>query len=638
MRIGIDMRGTQLPGETSRLPRDLVNQLLSRFPEHHWALFFDGGLPGADSSWAGGPEIYEVRRAGPLRDQRASSDGLIQQAYGFDVLLLTGGLDEIDDYLPPPRLAPGPRMAAILYAPLAETIGEPRLAAAAPAKYHNWSVERLRQYDVIFAVSEAVRSTVLSALGSAPDEVVTLAHDAGDAANVVMEALVGLQSRPERGGVYRRRRARPRRRIAFFSPFPPARSGISDYSVRLLEALKQHYAIDLFHDAGYTPQLGTGARDFPTFDYRLFPKFQRVVDYAGIVYQMGNSGFHGFIYDTLLKYPGLVVLHDFCLTDLHYWYSLQPGVDKSFLVREIERESPELAEEYRASHARWASEPGGMIEACHRRGLTLNRRVITHAAGLVHHDSWGAQRVKDLQLADVPLPCVIPQGALAFHTTDQEKVEIRRKYGLASDELIVGCFGIVHSIKYPLEVVEAFQALVREFPSTRLLFVGRDVSGGQAQAKAEELGLADRVQFLGHVSMEAFLELAAVTDIGVNLRRPPTRGETSAALMTLLGCGVPSIVTDADAFSIFPDTVVEKVPPLASDDRSLEEALRKLAERPDYRRELGAAAVRYVEEVHNWPRVARLYAAAIENLRAGRWPDAAEGGDACVLLQSVRAA
>src|SRR5439155_1405393 len=39
-----------------------------------------------------------------------------------------------------------------------------------------------------------------------------------------------------------------RPRIAFFSPFPPRKSGVSDYSALLLQELKQTYTIDLYHD------------------------------------------------------------------------------------------------------------------------------------------------------------------------------------------------------------------------------------------------------------------------------------------------------------------------------------------------------------------------------------------------------
>lgn len=615
MRIGIDMRGVQAPDEMAAFTRELVRQLLIQATGHQVTLFFHADLGGIDAAWPGFPELRQWQVRGVTR---GASDGLLDEAADCDVLLLTGGWDANGAYLPPEQLARGPRLAALLDGQFVDHRAEPCLSAPMRASSQSWLLNRLRRYDFVFATCDAVRDEAISLLALPDEAVVSIEGEAGLAAGQILNALAHLPNRLGRGDGSRRRRAH-RPRIAFFSPLPPARSGISDYSVRLLEALERHYAIDLFHDPGYLPQLGATGRNFPCFDYRLFRKFQRVVDYAGIVYQMGNSGFHGFIYDTLLEFPGLVVLHDFCLPDLHYWYSIQPDVDAEFLVREIAREAPALAEEYRGNKADWAAEPGGIIEALHRRGLTFNGRVLAQARALVLHDCRGAQRVRDLHMPGAPSPFVIPHGASVFHTPDEEKAELRRKHGLADDELIVGCFGIVHSIKYPVEVVEAFHALTRSQPQARLLFVGRDVSDGVARAKAEELGLADQVRFLGHVTMDAFLELTAITDIGVNLRRPPTRGETSGALLTLLGSGVATVVTDVDSFSSYPSSVVAKIGPLSPGDGALQTALLKLAEQPEYRRQLGAAAQRHVSEVHPWPRIARLYAAAIHYVQSGEW-------------------
>ena len=131
----------------------------------------------------------------------------------------------------------------------------------------------------------------------------------------------------------RRRDARRVARIAFFSPLPPLRSGVSDYSARLLDELKRSYSIDLYHDAGYLPHIGLRSPDFGCFDYRLFERNARVLGYHALVYQMGNSHYHGYMYETLLRHPGIVTLHDLGIADFHFWYAQQPGVDGDAHVR-----------------------------------------------------------------------------------------------------------------------------------------------------------------------------------------------------------------------------------------------------------------------------------------------------------------
>src|SRR5262249_35860304 len=124
-----------------------------------------------------------------------------------------------------------------------------------------------------------------------------------------------------------KRRRAPGPRIAFFSPLPPLRSGISDYAARLLDELKRRYTIDLYHDAGYVPPLALTSHEFGCYDYRLFERNARVLGYDALIYQMGNSRYHGYMYETLLRHPGIVTLHDPGLIHFHLAYVQQPGVD-----------------------------------------------------------------------------------------------------------------------------------------------------------------------------------------------------------------------------------------------------------------------------------------------------------------------
>src|SRR3954463_392871 len=82
-------------------------------------------------------------------------------------------------------------------------------------------------------------------------------------------------------------------RVAYYSPLPPSRSGIADYSTLLLPALRER--IDIV-----VAQPGKRA---PAADVAL--------------YQIGNDpDAHGWIYDALLERPGVVVLHEYVLHHL----------------------------------------------------------------------------------------------------------------------------------------------------------------------------------------------------------------------------------------------------------------------------------------------------------------------------------
>src|ERR1700735_956592 len=83
-------------------------------------------------------------------------------------------------------------------------------------------------------------------------------------------------------------------RVAFFSPLPPCRSGIADYSETLIEHLKRLVDLGVFAD-------GERAFDASRFDIAL--------------YHLGINPHHGFVYEAALRHPGVVVMHE---SNLHH--------------------------------------------------------------------------------------------------------------------------------------------------------------------------------------------------------------------------------------------------------------------------------------------------------------------------------
>lgn len=121
-----------------------------------------------------------------------------------------------------------------------------------------------------------------------------------------MARLMG-RARWARGG-----RTGRRPRLAYFSPLPPSPSGIADYSAELLPHLAELADITLFSDQ---PQAGSlGLPSYPTGDY---PARRHAFDLP--LYQMGNSDRHEAMFEMMMRFPGVVVLHDYFLHHfIHY--------------------------------------------------------------------------------------------------------------------------------------------------------------------------------------------------------------------------------------------------------------------------------------------------------------------------------
>src|SRR4051794_13879617 len=113
-------------------------------------------------------------------------------------------------------------------------------------------------------------------------------------------------------------------RIAFFTPLNPVQSGISDYSEELLPYLARGATVDLYIDK-YRPSNAAITGQFIVRPASEFAALQRAAPYDSIVYQLGNSPAHAYIYEMLGRVPGVVVLHEFVLHHLRMWMLLNAG-------------------------------------------------------------------------------------------------------------------------------------------------------------------------------------------------------------------------------------------------------------------------------------------------------------------------
>lgn len=414
-------------------------------------------------------------------------------------------------------------------------------------------------------------------------------------------------------------------RLAMVSPLPPRGSGISDYTASLVEELRREYRIDLFHDGAYTPLPSLADPDLVAADAKLLPRIAAVRDYRAIVYQMGNSRFHQYFYPLMLRLPGVVTLHDFCLAGFHQAYNRLFGVRGDHFASELEHGHAGRYDDVLPMLKIKPVPTEDVTRACAERGLWVNRRVFEAAEAVIVHSPWCVERARE-QAADLAdKAVVVPMGTTLGAISDDRKRQIRDRYNLPQDALIVASFGYIHPDKMNAEAVEAFAMVARAEPRAIKVFVGMEVDGGEVREAVGRAGVADRVRFLGRRSSEDFHDLAAITDIGVNLRRPPTNGETSAALLDLLRWGVPTLVTDVATFADYPDAIVAKVRWPDAGIAGLGEVMRSLALDEGRRAAMRRASLEAVRRDHLWSNVAVKYAEVIERAAESRAGTAMRG-------------
>ncbi len=299
-------------------------------------------------------------------------------------------------------------------------------------------------------------------------------------------------------------------------------------------------------------------------------------------------------------------------------------IDGAHIEREFRAYFGAESDEVLRSLAGDAEVPGGIPVACVQRGYTLNGRLFERASAVIVHSPWCVEQVRN-QLPDHLGKTFVV--ALRGHCADpspEQRSAIRARLEIPPNALVIASLGLLHPSKLNSETIAGFAPLAESIPEALLMFVGREIDDGEARSKAMELGLQHRVRFLGHYPGD-LADLAAIANLGVCLRRPPTKGETSAALLDLLRLGVPTIVSDVGSFSGYPDSVVLKHRWDSDGLAGLTQALRELAEDRPRREALGRSAWHYVNLYHAWPRAADSYAEIIERTVATRTRTRADG-------------
>ena len=429
--------------------------------------------------------------------------------------------------------------------------------------------ERIAHDRAAAALNRDVAAVAAQATGLALS--LTLSQGVRERRTLSLTLSQGARERrtPSQGA--RGQQAGRRLRLAYFSPLPPARSGIADYSADLLPALGEVADVTLFSD-------GAEAVDgLPRRPLDAFPAERWAYDLP--LYHMGNSAHHADIYRMLRRFPGVTVLHDFTLHHLLAHLTLGAGSFTAYareMGYDLGRTAAPLLRDIRSGRA-----------ANPLYDVALNQRVIDSSLGLIVHSQTVAGWIHAVRPA--------ARVAVISHLVVPRPVRSRRaELALPAEALLIAAVGQVTAAKQLPLALRAFRRLLDFVPEAHFLIVGEVLPEVDLDAAIGELGVGERVIRLDYVaSLEAFTDWAATADVVLNLRYP-TLGETSGAALRVMAAGRPLVVFDHGWYGELPDDAAVKVPPL--DESALLAALLELAGDAARRAALGAAAARTVAE------------------------------------------
>jgi len=356
--------------------------------------------------------------------------------------------------------------------------------------------------------------------------------------------------------------------VGFYSPLPPAPTGVADYAQALLGGLRRHGRVEV------NPSRCDAA-----------------------LYHMGNNRLHAAVYRRALEEPGVVVLHD---AVLHH-----------FLLGQLSREA--YIDEFTYNYGEWqrglAAElwRGRAASGSDSRYFTypMLRRVADSARAVVVHNPAAARMVRE----HAPQSRVIELPHLALGSdappSQAEILRYRQRLGIAPTDFVFGVFGFLRESKRLMSVLRALAAVRQDVSRAALLVAGRFVSSDLERA-ASPLLTAPGIFRRPYLEERELWLAAGAVDACINLRHPGA-GETSGIAIRFLGLGKPVLLTEGEETGRLPEGACIRIPAGAAEVDSLCRHMILLTSMSEVARAIGQRGARHIQAHHRVEDISRAY-------------------------------
>lgn len=337
-------------------------------------------------------------------------------------------------------------------------------------------------------------------------------------------------------------------RLAYFSPLSPQKSGIAVYSEVLIQNLSNLYDIDLWVNDKVDNAI---CNKYNVIRYDLKkPCFEKLEEYDVILYNLGNNPFyHSEMYGIFLKYPGIVILHDYVLYYLITGYYLNLTKNCNDYFKEFHYNYGDIGIHF----AKQIFKTDSPIMYQHPENYPLVKRVIENAKGVIVHSNSTKELIQEQNFKNIKITKInqVNYSNMCFSHPQKYIQEVRKKFNVADKDFLVSSLGYIAPTKRNLQIINAINEVSSLTPhSIKYLMVG--------EGSYVDSMLNDNIIKTGYVAKKDFEALICSSDVIINLRYP-SMGETSAALLQAMAAGKPCIVSNNAWFSELPDDVVLKI-------------------------------------------------------------------------------
>jgi phosphatidylinositol alpha-1,6-mannosyltransferase len=240
------------------------------------------------------------------------------------------------------------------------------------------------------------------------------------------------------------------------------------------------------------------------------------------------------------------------------------------------------------------------------------RSILGNASGIVATSRWVAQLASDVMneigVEKPPRVAALDLGTDPVHfDPSRDTGALRRRWGVGDGPIIITVARLVPHKGQDMGI-RALATLSRDFPGLRYIMVGEGHDELRLRNLARELGVTDKVGFVGPMRDDELPEAYATSTIYLGASRVDNEINVEGFGISFLeagASGIPSVAGDSGGVrsAVRDGETGIVVPPTDAD--AITEAIRSLLLNPDRRRQMGRAARHAVETHYNWDRVAR---------------------------------
>jgi glycosyltransferase involved in cell wall biosynthesis len=357
-------------------------------------------------------------------------------------------------------------------------------------------------------------------------------------------------------------------KIGFFSPLPPAPTGVADYAAALLAGLRKRGEVTVDGSNG---------------------------DVA--LYHIGNNQLHRAIYERALSKPGVVVLHDAVLQHLFLGMLGEETYVNEFVFNYGEWMRG-LGEELWGNRARSAADFRYFDYPMLKRIATASRAIIVHNPAAV---CAVGRHAPEAYVAEIPHLFVPPELPSAAGT-----LRFRAELGVGPRTFLAGVFGHQRESKRLPVILRALDLACRAGADVKLLVAGAFASSDLERSLSPQLDADPRTLRVGHLSERDFWRYASAADLCINLRFP-TAAESSGIAIRMMGIGKPVVFTAGEEIARIPENACLRVDVGPAEEEMLAGYIVWLAGDREAAREIGRHAAAHIAKAHVLDTVAERY-------------------------------